>query len=127
MNKIIELKKQVGNYKVLFVEDEKEIRETTHSFLKKIFNHIVTATNGEDGLEKFKLNKDFDVIITDVAMPELDGKEMVNQIKLLDPNIKVVYITATNQDSYDLDDIYFKKPLSFEDMIELLERLVAPI
>lgn len=127
MNRIIELKKQVENYKILFVEDEKEVRETTYSFLNKIFNHIVIAINGKDGLEKFKLNKDFDAIITDIAMPELDGKEMVNQIKLLDPNIKVVYITATNQESYDLDDIYFKKPLSYEDMVELLERLIVPI
>jgi len=80
MNKVIvELKKMCKDIKLLFVEDEKEARESMQLILKNFFNEMIIAKDGEEGIKKF--NNDIDLIITDINMPKIDGLEMARRIK----------------------------------------------
>lgn len=66
---------------VLYVEDSKIVRESSYRFFQLFFDKIVVATNGLEGIEKFKQNPTFDIVITDIVMPHLDGISMMKEIK----------------------------------------------
>ncbi|MEA3497687.1 MAG: response regulator, partial [Campylobacterota bacterium] len=80
-----------------------------------------------DGLDTFKDKSDyFDVVITDIKMPKMDGIEMVREIKKINPNIFVIFITASRGSQKldnNLSDIYIKKPLSYDDIVLIMEKI----
>lgn len=127
MNNIKELREKLKDFKVLFVDDEEAIRKTMGSFLKKFFNNVAVRTNGEEGLEAFKQNnKAFDIVITDILMPKMNGSIMVKKIKKINPEVFVILITASRDDcefNRDLCDLYVNKPISTEDLTLILEKI----
>ena len=64
--------------KLLYVEDNPEITESTLMILEEFFTHIIVAVDGVDGLEKLEEN-DIDLIITDICMPNMNGFEMIEK------------------------------------------------
>ena len=126
MNELQKLREKVRNLKVLFVDDEKEIREGTGVFLRKFFDEVVICNNGDVGYEAFLQTKDFDIIITDILMPKMDGVKMVKKIKEIDKDIFIVFITASrsNLDSEkELSNISLKKPISFDDIVMIMQKV----
>ncbi len=126
MNEIQELKEKVKNLKVLFVDDEAEVRNSMNTFLTKFFNKVTICSDGEEGLESFMKQEDFDIIITDIVMPKLNGIEMINQIKQINPDIFVVFITASrNPPVFKLskNDLCIQKPISFKDIIFIIKNV----
>lgn len=90
----IELLKSLN---VLYVEDEKEVGEELIHNLKFFVNSIIYCENGQEGLTKFlEKQNEINIIITDVLMPILDGKNMVDKIRLSSENIPIIYTTAFN-------------------------------
>ena len=125
MADIKELREKIKDLKVLFVDDEEEIREGTGTFLKKFFNDVFICIDGEDGLNFYKQNQ-VDIVITDVMMPKLDGVAMVKEIKKLNPDIFAIFITAFREgldDDQEIVDLHIKKPLSYEDMVLILNTI----
>jgi len=124
--KIIEKTKQL---KVLFVEDNEEARNTIGNLLKRFFINLKTATNGEEGLQKFKSEK-FDLVITDINMPKMNGLDMLREIKKIDDNVYTIVVTAYNETEYFLDAIkigvdgFILKPIDLEQIISVLEKII---
>lgn len=126
MSDLLKIKEKIQNMKLLYVEDENVLREVTADFLDKVFITTITANDGLDGLEKFKKSPNFDIIITDINMPGINGIEMAEAIKDLKENIIVVFISAEQQISSIKEDenIYtLIKPVQIEDFIELFGKL----
>ncbi len=126
MNDIKALREQVKDLKVLFVDDEEAVREGTGTFLKKFFDNVVVCSDGQEGLNAFSQTKDFDVIITDILMPVMDGVEMSKEIRKIDPNAYIIFLTASRTVGglkKGLSNITLQKPLSFEDMIRVMNML----
>lgn len=126
MENIKELKEAIKHIHVLFVDDEDDIRKGTGAFLKKFFTKVTICKNGEEGLEAFKNNQDINLLITDIKMPKMDGMSMAKQIKEIKPSIFLIFITASRSFEYSeekLSDIYIKKPLSYEDMLNVLNKV----
>ena len=67
------------NKKVLYVEDDDAIVKSFSKILYKIFGDVRVGMNGEEGLEIFKSEKDFDFVISDIKMPKMDGLEMTGE------------------------------------------------
>lgn len=115
--------------KLLYVEDNEMARKSTLQVLEIFFDDIVIAEDGEDGLEKFK-NNTFDIIITDINMPNMNGIEMVTEIRKSNKNITIIVLSAHNETSYLLEAIeqgldgYLLKPIHTEQFINLLEKSV---
>ena len=65
------LRKMASAFSVLYVEDEEMIRKRISLFLQKIFKNVVTAKDGEEGLEKFTSGH-YDIVITDIQMPKMN-------------------------------------------------------
>jgi len=65
--------KDTKDMKLLYVEDNKDTRESTLLVLQNLFDNIFVAKNGQEGLELFEENSDIDIVITDINMPVKNG------------------------------------------------------
>jgi len=79
--------------KILVVDDEQSMTQFLGIVLRKEGFDVTTANNGRDALEKVK-NDAFDVVISDIKMPGMDGIQLLNGIKKHDPTLPVVIMTA---------------------------------
>ncbi len=79
--------------KVLVVDDEESIREFFEIMLKREGYEVSTAANGAEGLDRLKKER-FDLVISDIQMPEMSGMELLQAAKEVDPELVVLMITA---------------------------------
>ena len=79
--------------RVLIVENDPTVLRLAADFLRYDGHTVVTAGDGEEGLQAFSTGK-FDVVVTDVKMPKMDGIEMMKAMKALDPAIEVIVLTG---------------------------------
>lgn len=118
-----ELKEHTAGYKVLYVEDEPDLRNITTKLFKQFFNQVDTAQNGQEGLDLFGKSS-YDLIISDINMPVINGVEMVQQMKEQKPD-QAVIITSAQSDPADfislIDagvDKFVLKPLDLKKLID---------
>lgn len=121
---------------ILYVEDERILRETVLPMLRDLFREIYIASNGVEGLRLYRRLKP-DIVITDIMMPEMDGLTMAEEIRTLDPEVPIIVLSAFNssenlmravnlgvdgfvQKSFSLDDIL--KPLSKHARLQLQKK-----
>ena len=81
--------------KVLLVDDHPEVRSTTAAVLEDSGHEVLQAENGADALELLKKRKcDFDLLITDYAMPHLSGTDFLREARLICPEVPALLITG---------------------------------
>ena len=90
---------------VLYVETSTILLRQMVNFLSKNFKKVYQATDGLDGLEKYKEYKP-DMILTNITMPKMDGYEMIDALKKIDINIKIIIISAHSDSSSLLKAIH---------------------
>lgn len=118
------------NFKLLLVEDNKLNQIVVKFSLKRFGYEIVTANNGIEAVEEFKQG-DFDFILMDVMMPEMDGLEATKIIRGLDKgkDIPIIaltadVITATENKCRDCGmDAHMVKPFELENFFDILNSL----
>jgi len=89
-----------GKGTILVVEDEDPLRELCTLVLQECGYRVLTACHGEDGLEVARANlQSLDLIITDVIMPRLGGKEMIQRLKPLPARTKVIFVSGYTNDA----------------------------
>ncbi|AXX96264.1 MULTISPECIES: response regulator transcription factor [Arcobacter] len=118
--------------KVLLVEDEELARKTLAFYLNTIFDEVVVACDGADALEiikkSFDKKENFDLIITDLNMPNVNGMQMIDEILKLIPNQRFIIVSAhkNEEDLLKLINLrvsgYFVKPLNIDNMMEMLQK-----
>jgi len=127
MNKDIqELKERVKNLRILYVEDEDEMRMGSEMFLNKFFTSVEVAKDGLEGLIKYK-DKKYDIVFTDIMMPKMDGEEMIVEIKKLSDNVFCIALTASEvrlENIKEVSDLYFRKPIAYQDMVIVMQAIV---
>jgi signal transduction histidine kinase len=107
--------------RVLYVEDDEDVRELLAVFLRRRVASVVVAEDGAAGLEAFGRERP-DLIVTDIQMPRMDGLAMSEVVRRLAPSIPIVITTAFEQPSYllraiDLGvDKYVTKPVDSDRM-----------
>ncbi len=129
MSDIQELKDKIKDLRVLFADDEEQIRKGTGSFLNKFFDDVVICKDGEEGLSAFKKDPTFNIIIADIKMPKMDGITMVRKIKEIKPDIYIIFITASRDEQEcedSLYDLYIDKPISYEN-VKLIMKNVSEL
>ena len=93
------MKYHLKNYTILYVEDEREARESYVRLFKRLFKNVYSASNGENGLKLFK-EKSPNIILTDSKMPKMDGFRMSQKIRELDKNVPIIFISAQNEQNF---------------------------
>jgi signal transduction histidine kinase len=133
MNKLSEFaSEKLKNITILYVEDNEGIRNSLTTYLHRRFNTIHTASNGEEGLEKFsELNPD--IVITDILMPVMSGLDMSRKIKELNPETRIIITTAYSEAAYIMEamDIgvnrFIAKPIVNEQLFQAISDLAGAL
>ncbi|MEA2017474.1 MAG: response regulator [Campylobacterota bacterium] len=129
LNKLILSTKQLV---VLYVEDNDDVAQNMILILDDLFDKVIYAKNGIDGLNKFNENH-IDLIISDINMPKLNGIEMLEKINKLAPNTPSILVTAESETKYykDAIDLHIKaflnKPVDLYQFYKALEDIVKDI
>ena len=129
MNELKILKDKIKNLKVIYAEDEDEMREGTKIFLNKFFTSVETAKDGQEALEKFK-NCQYDIVFTDIRMPNMDGLTMLEKMREIDDKFIAIALTASAVKKEDIQKataLYFRKPISYNNMSSILETIVQKL
>lgn len=132
MSKIQELKKLSKNLRVLYVEDDLSIKQSMDSYLSKFFLEVVSAENGKQGLEEY-VKGSFDLIITDLSMPIMNGIEMIAKIKEINDEQAVLVTSAHSESEYTVSAIeagidgYIIKPFNFTQLNQELYKIVEKL
>lgn len=122
----------MNSWKVLLVDDEEEFVTTLAERLELRGIDTSVATSGKDALTRIGTDRP-DVVVLDVLMPGLGGLAVLDQIRTMDPKIKVILLTgrgAVNDDEQRVPPGAFDfliKPVNIDDLIEKMrEALNAP-
>jgi len=121
--------KYQDEHNLLVVDDEVVIREGMRRILSAEGYHVETSASGRTAIEKIQ-EQDFDVVITDLKMPGMDGMEVLRTIKILQPEVPVIIITgystvdtaveAMKNGAFD----YIAKPFTSELIIDKVQKAV---
>ncbi len=112
-----------GRGTVLLVEDDDPVRIFGARALRNRGYRVIEATGGEAALDLIRdCREKIDLLITDVAMPRIDGPSLVRQVREIDPLIKVIFISGYAEDSFrrrldsDCDIHFVPKPFSLKQL-----------
>ena len=127
MNSLKDLKDISSDYSILYVEDDKDIQKLFGNVLHKLFSDVTIASDGEEGLDLFKqdINK-FDFIVSDIQMPQMDGLDMIEEIKKIRADIPCILTTAHGEFDYFMraNELgifrYIQKPLDIDELLEAI-------
>ena len=114
------------NLTLLYVEDDKDVRESLSEVFKHKVKKVFIAKDGIEALEIFKKNK-VHFIISDYKMPKMNGAELCKEVKKLNPLTQFVLLTAYNDTSILLDSIdvgvdkYLQKPINKTQLFNTIE------
>jgi len=126
------LKKDItGDGRILLVEDEDSVRMFTKKALELSGYEVAEAYDGISGLNLIKNgNIGYDLIITDVMMPEMDGPTLVNEVKKILPDQKILFISGYTENNQDLNvekqkEVYFlNKPFTLEELNLTVKKII---
>lgn len=115
--------------KILVVDDKKPIRDILSIFLTNNCKYkCCMAENGEEGLEVFQRESP-DLIITDINMPVMDGKEMIQKIRRLSSKVPVIFMSGIVENFKDLDNIgncdFIEKIPSLKEFSKKIKKLLS--
>lgn len=115
--------------RILLIEDEKKIADTLSKGLKELDYHVETAYDGNVGLRIFKAG-DFNLVITDINMPGMNGYELTKNIRNNNQQIPIIMLTALNEiddkiEGFDTGaDDYLVKPFEFKELVARIRALL---
>lgn len=88
-----------GKETILLVEDEEIVRDLAASLLMDFGYEVITATNGKEALKIYQRHRErIALVILDFLMPEMDGRQCLNQILKLDPKAKIIIVSGYGAD-----------------------------
>jgi signal transduction histidine kinase/ActR/RegA family two-component response regulator len=111
--------------RILVIDDEDSVRDVLSRMLKTKGHQVVVASNGEEGIERFR-SESFDLVLTDLGMPKLSGWDVGKTIKGINPKVPIAMITGwgVELDREKLSesgiDLIVCKPFNFDQVIHLV-------
>ena len=116
-------------YAILSVDDDAEMLGMLHEVVSQLGHNSVTAVDGVDALEKL-VEDHFDIVITDISMPRMDGIDLTKRIKTDLEDVDVVVVTGY-QDEYKYTDVievgasdFISKPFNINELEAKINRII---
>jgi len=126
-----------SDLKVLYIEDDEAFASEAKDLFQSFFLVVDLAKNGEEGLRKYKEayqnNNQYDLVITDINMPFMNGIELTKAIYEVDPNQPIIVISAHNDSEYLLEfvnigiEYFIVKPFNIEEIVTVLHKVTKKI
>jgi two-component system cell cycle sensor histidine kinase/response regulator CckA len=119
-----------GGGRVLLVEDEDMVRAVAERALVRAGYTVTTASDGDEGLAAIANGGEFDLVVSDVVMPGMDGPAMVRAIRKVRPELPVLFMSGYAEEQLrsqiDLSDMHFiAKPFSVQQIGDKVARVLA--
>ncbi len=115
-------------FRALVVDDDETVRYTVRGILEQVKLDVDEAADGAEGLHRVETNE-YELVVTDIQMPNMDGLELLKRIKLRpQPQPKVIIMTAHGSERHAVEAIksgaydYFRKPFEITEMMAVVRR-----
>ena len=121
--------------KILLVDDNTTLLKHQGEFLRRSGHEVITATNGKEALGLMEKDQ-FDLVITDLIMPEIEGIQMIREIRRNHPNLKIIAMSGGGRgDAKDYLTLaralgasqVLAKPFSGEDLLKAINSTLPPL
>ncbi len=115
------------NERILVIDDEPSVREFMQRALSHYKYQVTTASDGNAGIQALQDNEAFDLMITDIVMPDLDGISLALKVSNDYPDMKIMLMSGYAQQrdrAYNLEELVvdvLNKPFSIEELCERVE------
>jgi CheY-like chemotaxis protein len=121
--------KEVRPARILVIDDEESVRDILSRMLRVKGHQVVVASNGEEGIERFKKGE-FDLVFTDLGMPKISGWDVGRAIKGMNSKVPIAMITGWGMElnrekmSESGIDLVVSKPFNFDRVIQLVSEAI---
>ena len=129
---IRELKELVKNMRLLYVEDNKDLSRANMQLFEDIFMHVDLAEDGQSGFKLYQ-EKDYDLVITDINMPKMNGLVMLKNMREIKHNQVAIVVSAFSEIEYLASmqelkiDHFLTKPINSKHMIEAIYKSIKDL
>lgn len=127
MHDIKTIKEKVSHLRILIVDDEELIRILTCNFMQRLFGEVVMAVDGQDALEKFNQQGPFDMVLTDIRMPKMSGRELIKKLRAIDSKLFIAVMSGAPEEAEDdlqCSDVFMDKPVGFDQITMILSQMI---
>ena len=121
-----------GNATILIVDDENFVIKLTENMLKKLGYKVYTAESGKKTVEIYKKKKnDIDLVLLDMIMPDMDGKQTFAELKKIDPDVRVLLSSGYSKNDKAEKIIkegalgFVQKPYTFQELSEIVSKTLS--
>ena len=128
----VEPTKWAGGGRLLLVEDEDTVRMVAERALTRAGYEVNSARDGEEGLEFVQRGRRYDLVVSDVVMPNMDGPAMVRGIRKLVPDMPVLFMSGYAEEQLrneiDIADVHFlPKPFSVQQISDKVAEVLGAV
>ncbi|NNE58635.1 MAG: response regulator [Hellea sp.] len=115
---------------ILYAEDDDSMRRFFEKALEKAGHHVIACSDGDRALRALKFaDGAFDLLLTDIMMPGIDGIELAKQAETIAPGIKIMFITGfaavAMNDPEAADTTVLSKPVHLRQLVTEVDKLIA--
>jgi len=124
--------KETQKLSILLVEDFQPLREEMHMLFEDLFSVVISAKDGKEALslyvESYEKGKPFDLVMSDIQMPNMDGVELSKQIRAHNESQPIIILSAYSETKYLLELInigiskFLTKPIQHDELFDILHR-----
>ena len=119
-----------GTEQIIIIDDEKDVAGVIGGMLESMGYHVTIVDSGRKAINLFKKKKRFDVVILDLNMPKMSGKETFEKLKEIDPKIPVIISTGYSDRDMDVSqwrdavDAFLQKPYPIEELSKAIRLIM---
>lgn len=123
--------KAASSFVVLVVDDEEPVRRFVERALREAGYKTMTAAGGPEALSTAAASGGFDILVTDLMMPEMTGDELARRLRLQEPSLKVLYLTGFSDRLFKekatlwQDEAFLEKPCTIRGLLEAVSLLLT--
>jgi CheY-like chemotaxis protein len=115
-----------GDKTVLLIDDEDLLLTMGETVLSAYGYRVLTANTGQKGLDLFsKCASDIDLVITDLVMPQMSGREVIDRLRETAPHVKVICASGFMRNGGEEDEAYLQKPFTSQDLLRKVKQVTA--
>lgn len=121
-----------GGQRILLVEDEPVVRHAVAKMLSYLNYQVVLSSDGQEAIEIFQNDSDFDLVLSDIVMPKMDGLKLLARLKESRPTMPVVLMSGypavdDDQSRADMNVSWLTKPLNLHELAEAIETALGVV
>jgi CheY-like chemotaxis protein len=115
-----------GSETVLMVDDEDLLLTMGETVLSSYGYRVLTANNGQKALDLFyKCSDQIDLVITDLVMPQMSGREVMERMRQHSPDVKIICASGFIRSGADDEDDYLQKPFTSQDLLRKVKQATS--